>query len=119
VFAFGCLADDITLLSDAFDRIEPDLRVLSDVRELARRALSHRPLGIVLGFGKASLSHLDVIPVIHAVRADLPVIVIAENGSLELERAARQERVFYYLVHPIESPELDVVLQDLLRCTGE
>jgi DNA-binding NtrC family response regulator len=115
VLAFGCRENDIAMLSDAFDRIEPDLRVMTDAQELARQAVTHRPLAIVLGFGKTSVSQLSIIPVIHAVRSDLPVIVIAESASLHLERAARQERIFYYLVHPIERSEVEVVLQDLLR----
>ena len=115
LLAFGCREDDIAMLSEACDRIEPDLRVMTDARELARQAVTHRPLAIVLGFGQASVSHLGIISVIHAVRSQLPVIVIAENASLRLERIARQEKVFYYLVHPIERSEVEVVLQDLLR----
>jgi len=116
VLAFGCREDDISTLVEAFDRIEPDLRVVNDAGELTLQAVTHRPLAIVLGLGEASLGHLDMIPVIHAVRSELPVVVIAENASLKLERAARRERIFYYLVHPIESTEVEVVLQDLLRC---
>jgi DNA-binding NtrC family response regulator len=115
VLVFGCCNDDVAMLNEAFDRIEPDLRVLADARELARRAVAHRPLAIVLGFGADSVSHLGIIPVIHAVRSRLPVIVVADNASLKLERIARQEKIFYYLVHPIERSEVDVVLQDLLR----
>ena len=47
------------------------------------------------------------------------MIVIADSPSLKLERTARQEKLFYYLVHPIERSELDIVLQDLLRHTED
>jgi DNA-binding NtrC family response regulator len=119
VLAFGCREDDTALLREAFDRIEPNLRVMNDAGELAQQAVTGRPLAIVLGFGKTSVSHLDLIPVIHAVRSELPVIVVAESASLELERTARRERIFYYLVHPIERSEVEVVLQDLLRCAKD
>jgi DNA-binding NtrC family response regulator len=119
VLAFGCSEDDISMLRGVFDRIEPDLRVMNDAGELAQQAVTGRPLAIVLGFGKTSVNHLDLIPVIHAVKSELPVIVIADSASLELERTARRERIFYYLVHPIERSEVEEVLQDLLRCAED
>jgi len=115
VLAFGCRDDDVRMLDEAFSRVEPNLRVMTDARELVRQAVTHRVMAVVLGFGEASLSDLNMIPVIHAVRDKLPVIVIAENGSLKLERSARKEKIFYYLVHPVEASEVDEVLQDLLR----
>jgi DNA-binding NtrC family response regulator len=118
VLALGCRDDDVSLLSRAFERIEPDLRVMSEPRDLAREVATRRILAIVLGFGAPSTDRLDLIPVIHAIRSDLPVVVIADDASLELESAARREKIFYYLVHPLETPEIKVVLQDLLRYVG-
>jgi DNA-binding NtrC family response regulator len=115
VLALGCRDDDISMLSRAFDGIEPDLRVVREPRDLAREVATRRILAIVLGFGKSSKDHLDLIPVIHAIRHELPVVVIADDATLELESAARRERIFYYLVHPIEASETEVVLEDLLR----
>ena len=74
-----------------------------------------RPLALVLGVGHDTLAHLDMIPLIRAVRRELPVILIAEDASLELERRARQHKIFYYLVHPIQRSEVRAVLEDLLR----
>jgi DNA-binding NtrC family response regulator len=118
VLALGCRDDDISMLSRAFERIEPALRVMSEPRDLAQEVATRRILAIVLGFGKSSQDRLDLIPVIHAIRHDLPVVVIADDATLELESAARRERIFYYLVHPIEAAETEVVLQDLLRYVG-
>jgi DNA-binding response OmpR family regulator len=61
------------------------------------------------------MDHLDVIPMIRAVGKDPPVIVVAEEDSLDLERRARQHPVFYYLVHPLEQNEVKAVLDDVLR----
>ena len=52
---------------------------------------------------------------IRVVRRELPVILIAEDASLELERRAREHKIFYYLVHPIERSEVEAVVEDLLR----
>ena len=115
VLVFGCHPDDVALLNRAVERMEPELRVLEDPGEFTYCAVSHRPLAVVLGVGNASLAHLDMIPVIRAVRRELPVIVIGEDASLELERRARRHRIFYYLVHPAEASEIKAVMEDLLR----
>jgi len=115
MLVFGCRADDVALLTQAVERMDPALRVLDDPGEFARCAVSHRPLAVVLGVGHDTLTHLDMIPVIRAVRRELPVILIAEDASLELERRARQHRIFYYLVHPIERSEVKAVLNDVVR----
>jgi DNA-binding NtrC family response regulator len=115
MLVFGCSADDVKLLTNAVEHLEPALRVLDDPGEFARHAVSQRPLAVVLGVGRDTLAHLDMIPLIRAVRRELPVILIAEDASLELERRARQHKIFYYLVHPIERSEVNAVLNDLLR----
>ena len=115
VLALGCHADDLVLMTAAFGRSELTLQVIDDPGEFARRAVSHRPLAVVLGVGSNTITLLEMISVIRAVRKDLPVLVIAEDGSLELERSARQKEIFYYLVHPVEKRELEAVLQDLMR----
>jgi len=115
VLALGCHEDDLVLMTEAFSRSELTLQVIDDPGEFARQAVSHRPLAIVLGVGSGTITLLEMISVIRAVRHELPVLVIAENGSLELERSARQKEIFYYLVHPVECSELEAVLQDLLR----
>ena len=115
ILVFGCSADDVELLTHAVERMEPALRVVDDPEEFARHAVSRRPLAVVLGVGRDTLAHLDMIPLIRAVRRDLPVILIAKDASLELERRARQHKIFYYLVHPIERTEVKAVVNDLLR----
>lgn len=64
------------------------------------------------------MTHLDVIPMIRAVGKELPVIVVGEEDSLDLERRARQHTVFYYLVHPLDLKEVKAVLDDVLRRAG-
>ena len=118
VLALGCRDPDISMLRRAFDPIEPDLRVMNEPRDLAQEVATHRVVAIVLGFGGSSRDRLDLIPVVHAIRNDLPVVVIADDASLGLESAARREKIFYYLVHPTEASEIEVVLQDLLRYAG-
>lgn len=117
VLTCACRKEDISVLQQAFESAGTLLQEMESTAELARQAVTHSSMGIVLGVGKNTLHHLDVIPVIRAVREELPVIVIAEEDSLELERAVREKGVFYYLVHPIDRQEVCAVLEDVLRHT--
>lgn len=103
------------MLRSAADPDGPLLRGVDTPVQLARRAMVDHPLAVVLGVCNATLSHLDVIPVLRAIRSELPVIVIAEEDSLDLERAVRQNAIFYYLVHPLQRREVRAVLRNLLR----
>ncbi len=115
VLALGCHEDDLVLMTETFSRSDLTVRVIDDPGEFARQAVSQRPLAIVLGVRSNTITLLELISVIRAVRHELPVLVIAEDDSLEVERSARQKEIFYYLVHPVERLELEAVLQDLLR----
>jgi DNA-binding NtrC family response regulator len=115
VLAYGCSEEDVALLTGALRAGGPRLRVVDSATEFVKYAVSRRLLAMVLGVGPASISHLDMIPVIRAIKTDLPAIIIADDDSLELERSARQKDIFYYLIHPIDRSEVEAVLQDLLR----
>ncbi len=84
--------------------------------EFVRQAIARRPLAVFLGLRAGTLDGLEVIPVIRAVRAEVPVVIVAEEDSLELERKARQQSIFYYLVHPVDRSEATTLLRSLMRC---
>lgn len=84
--------------------------------ELVQHAIARRPVAVFLGLRARRLDHLDVIPVLRAVRGDLPVVIVAEEDSLELERRARQQSIFYYLVHPVDRSEVEALFKSVMRC---
>jgi DNA-binding NtrC family response regulator len=116
LLAFGCRENDLDVFIRATGPQGPAVRSAKTAAEFAHDAVARGPLAVLLGVGTQSLASLDLISVIHAVRADLPVIVIAEEDSLEVERRARQESIFFYLVHPVEPSEVKALMEDLLRC---
>jgi DNA-binding NtrC family response regulator len=61
------------------------------------------------------ISGLDVLPVIHSCYPRLPVIALAGENSLDLERRARVERVFYYLAESVNRDELRSVVASATR----
>lgn len=118
LLVFGCREDDLAVLRKAAGPRGAVLLHVESSAELAQHAIERRPVAVFVGVATRTVGHLDLIPVIRAVRGDLPVIVIAEEDSLELERSARQKPIFYYLVHPLDRPEVEAVLQDVLRCAS-
>jgi DNA-binding NtrC family response regulator len=112
---FRCHANDVAVLRGASGPRGPVFVDLSSRAEVVHRVATRRPAGIFLGVGTATLDHLEVIPMIRTVGGDLPVIVVGEEDSLDLERRARQHTVFYYLVHPIDRQEVEDVLNNVLR----
>jgi len=55
---------------------------------------------------------LETITAFNDLFPALPVIVMADHASLETERRARQRRIFYYLLRPVDGVELSAVLRD-------
>mgnify|MGYP001567661246 FL=1 len=118
IFIFSCHPQDVAILREASGPQGPVFHAVDSLVEVAHQAATRRPAAVFIGVGDDTLGHLDVIRTIHAVRNDLPVVVIGDHDSLELERRARQQIIFYYLVHPIEREEVEAVLRDVLRHAG-
>ena len=116
LLVFGCREDDLAVLRSALGATGPVLLAIDSTTELARCAIQLRPAAVFLGVSAGTLAHLDLIPVLRAVRRDLPVVIIGDEDSLEIERSARQRSIFYYLVHPLERSEVEAVLKSVLRC---
>ena len=115
VLVCGCREDDLAVIRNAAEPDGPVVRAVDSLVKVAHHAMADRPVAVVLGVGPDTLAYLDVIPVIRAIKNDLPVIVVAAEDSLELERAARQRGIFYYLVHPVQRSEARAVLRDVMR----
>ncbi len=115
VIVFGCRETDLAVLRSAAGPRGPVLLGVESPAEFVQHAIARRPVAVFLGIGSRTLARLDVIPVIRAVRSDVPVIIVAEEDSLELERKARGESIFYYLVHPVDRSEVEALLKNIMR----
>lgn len=115
VLVYCCRDEDVVVLKEVCAASGAVLRIEPTPVEVAHSTVARRPIAVFIGAGRRHPGNLDIIPVIRAVRNDLPVIVIAEEDSLDLERSARQQSIFYYLVQPIERAEVEAVLKDVRR----
>jgi len=115
VLVCGCRQEDVAVLEEVFGRDGPAIRPVDEPAEMARQVVLRLPLAVFLGLRKRDRARLQIIPVLRAAWRELPVMVVADEASLELERRVRQEGIFYYFVHPLGSAEVQAVLKDLLR----
>jgi len=112
---FRCREDDAVVIERAAGPCGAECMRLGSRAEVLHLVATRRPVAVFMGVGDETIGHLDVIPMIRTVGKAPPVIVVAEEDSLELERRARQHPIFYYLVHPLEKNEVKAVLDDVLR----
>jgi len=115
VVVFNCREDDVAAVRQASAPSGPLVHAVDSAVAVAHHVVARPPAAVFIGIGRRSVKNLEVIPVIHSAREDLPVIVIADEDSLDLERAARSRSIFYYLVHPVSPVEVSAVLKDVLR----
>ena len=115
ILACCCRSDDLAVIRRAVGAKGPALKVLDSPMELTRQVVTRRPAAVVLGIGSRTRERADVIRTIDAIRKELPVIIIADDDSLQLERHVRQAPIFYYLVHPVQKREVEALLKDAVR----
>lgn len=87
--------------------------------EAIQRILSQQVDVVILGIRTVGMSGLEALPIVNQIDPALPVIVVADNETLETERAARQSKIFYYLIKPVDLRELrDAVRQAARRAVS-
>ena len=74
---------------------------------------------LLIGLGQqleeGKLGGLKAIPIIKKIDPNLPIIAIAPNDSLEIERKARVAGIFYYLIQPLEAKEVRISVNNAIR----
>jgi DNA-binding NtrC family response regulator len=78
-------------------------------------ALTGALAACVIFVGRNADREVDYIPCLNRVDPKLPIIVISEHDSLELQRKVRRHRVFYYLLLPLDREEIRAVLRNAVR----
>lgn len=64
---------------------------------------------------KGKLDIFSAIQILRKIDPALPVIAIACNDSLELEKNARMAGIFYYLVKPLEANEIRMAVNNAIK----
>lgn len=85
-----------------------DLRILHcEQRDLLLELLvQHRPDVLVYLLRRQPAEDIAVLQLVRRQVPDLPVVLIAEEGSLHTEKLVRELRPVYYAISPVEAEEL-------------
>jgi len=78
-------------------------------------ALTGKLAACIIFVGRNAEREVDYIPCLNRVDPKLPIIVISEHDSVELQRRIRQHRVYYYLLLPLDRDEIRAVLRSAVR----
>ncbi len=119
ILVFGCDDAATDVMTSCLAARGVDLVAADSQADLVRRVAAHPPLAVVVGVDTSSVGELEVIEMLHAISRVLPVVVIASEDSIEIERRARQAGIFYYVVEPLQREEIEAVMDDLLRYAAE
>ena len=78
-------------------------------------ALTGALAACIIFVGRNAEREVDYLPCLNRVDPELPIIVISEHDSVELQRKVRRHRVFYYLLLPLDREEISAVLRSAVR----
>ena len=90
------------------------IEVTESASELIQKLLRKKFEVLVLGTNIKNMDGLEVIPIAKQIDKNLPIIVVADCGSLETERKARMQNIFYYFVKPVNPDEMKAVLREAM-----
>jgi DNA-binding NtrC family response regulator len=68
--------------------------------------VQHRPDALIYTLRPQQAADLAVLQLVRRLVPDLPVVLVAEEGSLHTEKLVRDLRPVYYAVSPVEGDEL-------------
>ncbi len=70
---------------------------------------------IILDTEDFETSIIDLVSIIQKTRPRLPIVVISEDNSIQMLRTLAQLGVFYCIIKPVRSSEIEKVLEAIER----
>ena len=93
-----------------FDVVEADSCAAAE--EVSRET---HPDAAVLDYGLPDGNALELLPRLHAIDPDLPVVILTGQGTIDLAVRAIKEGAEHFLVKPVELPALLILLQRMIE----
>ncbi|MFQ5852073.1 MAG: response regulator [Candidatus Binatia bacterium] len=82
-----------------------------DVMDAIHRILTRRYRTLILELSTDGMDEIEALPIINKIDGQLPIVTVTDDESLETQRIARREKIFYYLIKPIDSKEIIEVVK--------
>jgi len=89
-----------------------------DFDRLLEQVVTRRPRVLVYGLRPDSPQDVGMLQLLKRVAPDLPLVLLATEGSLATQRQVQSLRPVYYAVCPVESAELREAVQAALSRGG-
>lgn len=108
---------DFELKSYLFDLLSAEgyrVETAKNCFDAIQQVLTERPDVVVMGIDHEGISALEAIRVMNKIDIDLPIIAMTHDPSLEMEKKVRREKIFYYIVKPIDREEMKAAVRDAL-----
>lgn len=106
--------NDVHLLVNLLAQEGYDIDIAEDAAELIDKVLSKDYQALILGTDIKGIEGLKAISIIKKINDKIPIVTITEDDSLETQRLARKERIFYYLLKPVDENEVKEVLKSAI-----
>lgn len=79
--------------------------------EAIQRILSKHFQVAIFSIPLRGIDTFEAISIVRQIAPHLPIIVLTGEDSIEIQRKVRQEKIFYYLLKPIDWEELREVVR--------
>jgi DNA-binding NtrC family response regulator len=118
----------ILVCEDCLDRSDPALTRLAsdgfevhhcaDSEEMLEEVVARRPVAVIYQVHPESHQDLGVLKLLRRVAPDLPLVLLATEGSLTTQRLFLGLRPTYYAVLPVEATELSEAVRSATLRNG-
>lgn len=79
------------------------------------KALDQELFFLILDLDRAKSNFLDLIGIIKKTRPRLPIVTLSKDNSLQTLRSLTEAGVFYCILKPTDSSEIEKVLEAVVR----
>ncbi len=116
MFACGWDADHPALSRLRDEGLE--LVAYQDGRALIEEVVRNKPNVVIYTLKGNDSADFPILGLLRRVAPDLPLVLLAEQGSLGVQRLAQDLRPIYYAVLPLEADELGDAVRAALARSG-
>jgi DNA-binding response OmpR family regulator len=114
VLVYECCPEQEVSIQALLQQDDHDLVACEDGEKLLEAVMARKPDVVVYVFKPDCQDDLGVLQLLRRLAPTVPLIVLANESSLRLQRLVSEWRPMYYAVAPIEPAELRSAVQSAL-----